>query len=119
MILINNEDWELDTIGKTPQIGYDYEYITKTVINGKIHRIYRGRRFFANITYGILTAEQVTKLLNLIKSDVTVKIRTPIDIFEGAAQIEITKMPSRFNKSNTADTWTEWKISITGVNLIQ
>lgn len=118
MILINNTNWELDTIGKTPEIGYDYEYITKTAISGKIHRIYKGRRIYANISYATLTPTQAQNLLSLIDSNVTVKIRTPFDIFEGAAQIKITKMPSRFDKSNTADTWTEWKISIVGVDYV-
>lgn len=119
MIIINNEDWELPQIGKEPEIGYEYEYITKTVISGKVHRVYRGRRFFANISYAFLDETRAADLLSLVKSDVNVSIRTPFDTFSGAAQIEITKMPTRFEKAGVYDTWTEWKISIVGVNLIQ
>lgn len=119
MFLINNENWELPQIGKTPKIGYEYEYITKTALSGKTYRTYIGRRFVASISYAFLTAEQIEKIMEYAKSVVDIEIRTPIDTFEGKAQITITNMPSRFDTSETSDTWTGWTIDITGESIIQ
>lgn len=116
MFKINGEDWELPVMGKTPTIGYEYTYTSKTTLDGKIHRKYVGRRFNATFSYAILTDAQVAKIKSWAESNdgVSVEISTPIDIFTGKAYLTILNAPQRFKP----DTWTAWQLQLTGAEVV-
>lgn len=119
MLKINDEDWELPQIGKSPKIGYEYEYTTKEVISGKIYRVPIGRRFTASISYAFLSDEQASVLLAMATGGAQhVEITTPFDTFDGNAFIEISSTPTRFKDNNNNETWTDWRVNITGSDLI-
>ena len=123
MFTINGQDWELPQSGKEPTMGYSDEFIEKTMISGKIRRIYRGRRFYASFYYPYLSESQKTALEDLFTTQrqsgsLSVSIDSPYGTWSGEAILDGNNNQRRF----TADPktgerrWLDWTISITAVD---
>ena len=122
MLTINNIDMELPQMGKEPQMGYAEEYVEKTMLSGKIRRIYRGKRFYATFSYAYLTSEQRTIIQQLLAAQeqsgyVTVQISSPYGMFSGQAIMEVNQQQTRFAYSDVLKdyVWVDWQITVKGV----
>ena len=122
MLTINNIDMELPQMGKEPQMGYAEEYVEKTMLSGKIRRIYRGKRFYATFSYAYLTSEQRTIIQQLLAVQeqsgyVTVQISSPYGTFSGQAIMELNQQQTRFAYSEVLGdyVWVNWQITVKGV----
>ena len=122
MLKINNIDMELPQMGKEPQMGYAEEYVEKTMLSGKIRRIYRGKRFYATFSYAYLTSEQRTIIQQLLAAQeqsgyVTVQISSPYGTFSGQAIMELNQQQTRFVYSEVLNdyVWVDWQITVKGV----
>ena len=122
MLTINNIDMELPQMGKEPQMGYAEEYVEKTMLSGKIRRIYRGKRFYATFSYAYLTSEQRTIIQQLLAAQeqsgyVTVQISSPYGTFSGQAIMELNQQQTRFAYSDVLKdyVWVNWQITVKGV----
>lgn len=122
MLTINNIDMELPQMGKEPQMGYAEEYVEKTMLSGKIRRIYRGKRFYATFSYAYLTSEQRTIIQQLLAVQeqsgyVTVQISSPYGTFSGQAIMELNQQQTRFAYSEVLGdyVWVDWQITVKGV----
>lgn len=123
MLTINGIDMELPQIGREPTMGYADEYVEKTMISGKIRRIYKGRRFYANFSYAFLTAEQRTTVNSLLAAQrqngyLTVQISSPFGSYNGQAIIELGQEQTRFAYSDVLGeyVWTNWDLTLKGVD---
>lgn len=123
MLTINGIDMELPQIGREPTMGYADEYTEKTMISGKIRRIYKGRRFYANFSYGFLTAEQRATMNSLLAAQrqngyLTVQISSPYGTYNGQAIIELGQEQTRFKYDEEAQdyVWTDWTLTLKGVD---
>lgn len=123
MLTINGIDMELPQIGKEPTMGYADEYVEKTMISGKIRRIYKGRRFYANFSYAFLTAEQKATINSLLSAQrqngyLTVQISSPFGTYNGQAIIELNEEQTRFKYDETAQdyVWINWELTLKGVD---
>lgn len=123
MLKINNIDMELPQIGREPTMGYADEYVEKTMISGKIRRIYKGRRFYANFSYAFLTAEQRATVNSLLAAQrqngyLNVQISSPFGSYNGQAIIELGQEQTRFKYDETAQdyVWTNWTLTLKGVD---
>ena len=126
MLTINNIDMELPQMGKEPQMGYAEEYVEKTMLSGKIRRIYRGKRFYATFSYAYLTSEQSTIIQQLLAAQqqsgyVTVQISSPYGTFSGQAIMELNQQQTRFAYSEVLKdyVWVNWQITVKGVEYAQ
>lgn len=126
MLTINNIDMELPQMGKEPQMGYAEEYVEKTMLSGKIRRIYRGKRFYATFSYAYLTSEQRTIIQQLLAAQeqsgyVTVQISSPYGTFSGQAIMELNQQQTRFAYSEVLGdyVWVDWQITVKGVEYAQ
>ena len=126
MLTINNIDMELPQMGKEPQMGYAEEYVEKTMLSGKIRRIYRGKRFYATFSYAYLTNEQRTIIQQLLAAQeqsgyVTVQISSPYGTFSGQAIMELNQQQTRFAYSDVLKdyVWVNWQITVKGVEYAQ
>ena len=126
MLKINNIDMELPQMGKEPQMGYAEEYVEKTMLSGKIRRIYRGKRFYATFSYAYLTSEQRTIIQQLLAAQeqsgyVTVQISSPYGTFSGQAIMELNQQQTRFAYSEVLGdyVWIDWQITVKGVEYAQ
>lgn len=122
MLKINNIDMELPQMGKEPQMGYAEEYVEKTMLSGKIRRIYRGKRFYATFSYAYLTSEQRTIIQQLLAAQeqsgyVTIQISSPYGTFSGQAIMELNQQQTRFAYSDVLNdyVWVDWQITVKGV----
>lgn len=119
MLIINGTEWELPQINKEPEMGYADEYIEKTMISGRIRRIYRGKRFYAKFSYPFLLQEQIDQLNQLLAAQrrtgtLSVEISAPNDSYKGEAILEVNDRQKRFKfnaKTNEA-VWTNWQLNI-------
>ena len=125
MLKINNVDCEFEQIGKEPTMGIPPEYVEKTMISGKIRRIYKGRRFYAAFSYAFLTEEQRSIINQLLKSQeqngyVTVQIDSPFGSFSGQAILDCNQQQTRFGYSEVLDdyVWTNWEMTIKSVEYL-
>ena len=123
MLKIEGIDFELPQIGKTPKMGYADEYVEKTMISGKIRRIYTGKRFYATFSYAFLTAAQAAQVNSLLadqrqNGSVNVQINSPYGTYSGAAILEVASDQTRFSiDPNTGEcVWVDWQMSIKGVD---
>ena len=123
MLKINNIDMELPQMGREPTMGYADEYVEKTMISGKIRRIYKGRRFYANFSYGFLTAEQRATVNSLLAAQrqngyLTVQISSPYGTYNGQAIMELGQEQTRFKYDEEAQdyVWTNWTLTLKGVD---
>lgn len=123
MLTINGIDMELPQIGREPTMGYADEYVEKTMISGKIRRIYKGRRFYANFSYAFLTAEQRATVNSLLAAQrqngyLTVQISSPFGSYNGQAIIELGQEQTRFKYDETTGdyVWTNWTLTLKGVD---
>lgn len=123
MLKINSIDMELPQIGREPTMGYADEYVEKTMISGKIRRIYKGRRFYANFSYAFLTAEQRTTVNSLLAAQrqngyLDVQISSPFGSYNGQAIIELGQEQTRFAYSDVLGeyVWTNWDLTLKGVD---
>lgn len=126
MLKINNIDMELSQMGKEPKMGYAEEYVEKTMLSGKIRRIYRGKRFYATFSYAYLTSEQRTIIQQLLAAQqqsgyVTVQISSPYGMFSGQAIMELNQQQTRFAYSEVLNdyVWVDWQITVKGVEYAQ
>lgn len=123
MLTINNIDMELPQMGREPTMGYADEYVEKTMISGKIRRIYKGRRFYANFSYAFLTAEQRATVNSLLATQrqngyLTVQISSPYGTYNGQAIMELGQEQTRFKYDETTGdyVWTNWTLTLKGVD---
>lgn len=123
MLTINGIDMELPQIGREPTMGYADEYVEKTMISGKIRRIYKGRRFYANFSYAFLTAEQRATVNSLLAAQrqngyLDVQISSPFGTYNGQAIIELGQEQTRFKYDETTGdyVWTNWTLTLKGVD---
>src|SRR5699024_877661 len=123
MLTINGIDMELPQMGREPTMGYADEYIEKNMISGKIRRIYKGRRFYANFSYAFLTAEQRATVNSLLAAQrqngyLTVQISSPFGSYNGQAIIELGQEQTRFKYDETAQdyVWINWTLTLKGVD---
>lgn len=123
MLTINGIDMELPQIGKEPTMGYADEYVEKTMISGKIRRIYKGRRFYANFSYAFLTAEQRATVNSLLAAQrqngyLNVQISSPFGSYSGQAIIELNQEQTRFAYDEMAQdyVWIDWELELKGVD---
>ena len=123
MLIINGVDMEFPMIGKEPTMGYADEFVEKTMISGKIRRIYKGRRFYANFSYGYLNAEQRATMNVLLASQrqngyLNVQISSPFGEYAGQAIMELGQGQTRFAYSDVLDeyVWINWALTLKGVD---
>lgn len=123
MLIINDINFELPQMGREPTMGYADEYIEKTMISGKIRRIYKGRRFYAKFSYAFLTAEQRATVNSLLAAQrqngyLTVQISSPFGRYNGQAIIELGQEQTRFKYDETAQdyVWINWQLTLKGVD---
>lgn len=123
MLTINGIDMELPQMGREPTMGYADEYVEKTMISGKIRRIYKGRRFYANFSYGFLTAEQRATMNSLLAAQrqngyLTVQISSPYGTYNGQAIMELGQEQTRFKYDEEAQdyVWINWTLTLKGVD---
>lgn len=123
MLTINGIDMELPQIGREPTMGYSDEYVEKTMISGKIRRIYKGRRFYANFSYAFLTAEQRATVNSLLAAQrqngyLDVQISSPFGSYNGQAIIELGQEQTRFKYDETLGdyVWTNWQLTLKAVD---
>lgn len=123
MLTINGIDMELPQMGREPTMGYADEYVEKTMISGKIRRIYKGRRFYANFSYAFLTAEQRATVNSLLAAQrqngyLDVQISSPFGSYNGQAIIELGQEQTRFAYSDVLGeyVWTNWDLTLKGVD---
>ena len=122
MLKINNVDMELPQMGKSPTMGYTDEYVEKTMISGKIRRIYKGRRFSATFSYAYMTEEERNVLDTLFAEQrqngyLTAQIDSPYGTYNGQVILEIKKEQTRFAYSEVLQSyvWTNWQLTLKGV----
>lgn len=123
MLTINNQNWELPQIGNEPTIGYEDEYIQKEMVSGKIRRIYKGRRFYANFYYAFLSESQISSMLDLLETQrkqgyVEVSIETAYGIFVGKVIMDLNNNQRRFeyNRETGEKNWLDWTLAIKAVD---
>lgn len=123
MLKIESVDFELPQMGREPTMGYSDEYIEKTMISGKIRRIYKGKRFYATFSYAFLTDEQISAVNELLATQrqngfLNVEISTPYGEYAGGAIIELNSDQSRFKYDNETGkyVWTNWSLSLKAVD---
>lgn len=124
MINLGGIDFELNTLAPNPTFNYVDEYIERKMLSGKIRRIYKGKRFNAELTYGYLTEQQISNLYGLLNSQqnngfINATITMPNDTFNGNINISIDEGQKRYAYINNQWIWTNWKIIIDGVDLIK
>lgn len=114
---------ELPQIGKEPTMGYADEYVEKTMISGKIRRIYKGRRFYANFSYAYLTFDERTIINSLLAAQretgyLTAQISTPYGSYSGQVIIELNQNQTRFKYDEGLGdyVWTNWTLTLKGVD---
>lgn len=125
MLTINNIDMELPQMGREPTMGYADEYVEKTMISGKIRRIYKsGHRFYATFSYAYLTAEQKATLNSLLAAQrqdgyLTVQISSPFGNYNGQAIMELNQDQTRFKYDETLQdyVWINWQLTLKAVDL--
>lgn len=125
MLKIENIDLEFPTIGKTPSFGFSDEFVEKTMMSGKIKRIYKGRRFYATFSYGYLLDEQraiIDELLQTqrVKGALVVKCTTPYGEFDGDAILELNNNQARYLYSDVLKdyVWTNWTLTLKAVSYV-
>ena len=123
MLRIEGIDFDLPQIGREPKMGYSDEFIEKTMISGKIRRIYKGKRFFATFSYAFLLNEQIQTLNALLAQQrqqgyLNVEINSPFGEYSGGAIIELNNQQSRFRYNRETDdyVWTNWQLSVKAVD---
>lgn len=123
MLKIEGVDFELPQIGREPKFGYSDEYVEKTMISGKIRRIYKGKRFYATFSYAFLTEEQIFEINELLATQrqngfLSVEISTPYGEYSGDAIIEVNNDQTRYKYNSDTGTyvWTNWSMSIKAVD---
>ena len=123
MFTINGENWELPQSGKEPTMGYSDEYIEKTMISGKIRRIYKGRRFYASFYFPFLSDAQKASFEALLTTQrragsLSIEIDAPYGSWSGEAILDGNNNQRRFTSDPTTGDrlWLDWNISITAVD---
>lgn len=123
MLTINGINMELPQMGKEPTMGYADEYTEKTMISGKIRRIYKGRRFYANFSYAYLTADQKATMNSLLSAQrkngyLTVQMSSPYGTYSGQAIIELGQEQTRFAYDSSLQdyVWINWNLTLKGVD---
>lgn len=126
MIKFNNVDFELPTLGKEPQIGYEDEFIEKKMLSGKIRRIYKGKRFYAVFRYAYLTDAQINQLNQILTSQrdtgyISAKISTPFGDFNGNAILTVDKSTTMFKKDKETGkyVWINYSVQLKAVDLAE
>lgn len=119
MLKVEGVDLEFPQMNKEPTMGYADEYVEKTMISGKIRRIYRGRRFYAKFSYAFLTDEQKAIVDDLLISQriigfLNVQISNPFGEYSGNAVLELNDDQKRFKYDPVAKdyVWTNWSITL-------
>lgn len=122
MLKINGIDMELPQIGREPTMGYADEYVEKTMISGKIRRIYKGRRFSATFSYAYLTSSQRNTLDTLLAAQrqngyLTAQIDSPFGTYNGQVIMTLDKEQTRFKYDETLGeyVWVNWQLILKGV----
>ena len=122
MLKINNVDMEFPQMGREPTMGYTDEYVEKTMISGKIRRIYKGRRFSATFSYAYLTSSQRNTLDTLLFAQrqngyLTAQIDSPFGTYNGQVIMTLDKEQTRFKYDETLGeyVWVNWQLTLKGV----
>lgn len=122
MLKINNVDMEFPQMGREPTMGYTDEYVEKTMISGKIRRIYKGRRFSATFSYAYLTSSQRNTLDTLLAAQrqngyLTAQIDSPFGTYNGQVIMTLDKEQTRFKYDETLGeyVWVNWQLTLRGV----
>lgn len=122
MLKINNVDMEFPQMGREPTMGYTDEYVEKTMISGKIRRIYKGRRFSATFSYAYLTSSQRNTLDTLLSAQrqngyLTAQIDSPFGTYNGQVIMTLDKEQTRFKYDETLGeyVWVNWQLTLRGV----
>ena len=123
MIKIEGIDFELPQMGREPKMGYADEFIEKTMISGKIRRIYKGKRFFATFSYAYLQEGEIATLNSLLEQQrqqgyLNAEIDTPFGSYTGGTIIELNNQQSRFkyDRETNSYVWTNWQISLKAID---
>lgn len=122
MLKINNVDMEFPQMGREPTMGYTDECVEKTMISGKIRRIYKGRRFSATFSYAYLTSSQRNTLDTLLAAQrqngyLTAQIDSPFGTYNGQVIMTLDKEQTRFKYDETLGeyVWVNWQLTLRGV----
>lgn len=122
MLKINNVDMEFPQMGREPTMGYTDEYVEKTMISGKIRRIYKGRRFSATFSYAYLTSSQRNTLDTLLAAQrqngyLIAQIDSPFGTYNGQVIMTLDKEQTRFKYDETLGeyVWVNWQLTLKGV----
>jgi hypothetical protein len=123
MINLGGIDFELPTMAPNPTFNYEQVYVERTMISGKLKRIYKGKRFTMSIAYGYLTDQQISNLYGLLNSQsingfISASITTPDGNFTGNVMIDIDESQKRFTMKDGKGIWTNWVVNLTGVDLM-
>jgi hypothetical protein len=123
MINLGGIDFELNTLAPNPEFNYQQVYVERTMISGKIRRIYKGKRMTMALVYGYLTEKQISDLYGLLASQqtngfISAAITTPRGDFSGNVMIDIDESQKRFKIVDGKGVWSNWVINLTGVDLL-
>jgi hypothetical protein len=123
MINLGGIDFELNTLAPNPEFNYQQVYVERTMISGKIRRIYKGKRMTMALVYGYLTEKQISDLYGLLASQqtngfISAAITTPSGDFSGNVMIDIDESQKRFKIVDGKGVWSNWVINLTGVDLL-
>lgn len=123
MLNIEGIDFELPQMGREPKMGYADEFIEKTMISGKIKRIYKGKRFYATFSYAFLSDEEILTFKSLMEQQrqqgyLNIEIDNPFGSYKGNAFVELNSDQTRFryDKETGEYVWTNWQLSVKGVD---
>lgn len=123
MLKIEGINFEFPQMGREPKMGYSDEYVEKTMISGKVVRIYKGKRFYASFSYAFLTDEQISAMREALATQrqqgyLNVEIDSPFGSFVGGAIVELGNEQSRFKYDSESGKyiWTNWQLSLKAVS---
>ena len=123
MINLGGIDFELQTMAPEPTFNYEEVYVEKTMISGKLVRIYKGKRFTMSMAFVYLTDQQIINLYGLLSSQsqngfITASITTPSGTFSGNVLIDVDESQKRFAIKEGKGIWSNWIVNVKGVNLL-
>lgn len=119
MINLGGYDFELETLASNPKFGYTTEYREYNTVSGKLRRDVKGKRFSGTFSYAYLTTAEIGYVNALLDAQKTVgyisaEIDTSDGTFTGNVFLTIDDTQVRFS----AGKWINWKIVVTGVDLV-
>lgn len=125
MFTINNINFEFPQRSKSHTAGYKEEYLEKEMVSGKVRRLYRGKRFYADFFYPFLSTAQINNLKTILEYQrkwgyCNVEMDSAEDAFKGQAFVSVNSDQEKFetNIEENEYQWIKWSLEIESVNYV-